>query len=40
MARGKKSALAVTAVARKLVGFIWAIAHTAEPAGAERAAGS
>jgi len=38
MARGKKSALAVTAVARELVGFIWAIAHITEPTGAEGAA--
>ena len=35
MARGKKSALAVTAVARELVGFIWVIAHIAEPTGSE-----
>ena len=38
MARGKKSALAITAVARERVGFIWAIAHTVEPAEAESAA--
>lgn len=35
MARGKKSALAITAVARELVGFIWAIAHVIEPVAAE-----
>lgn len=38
MARGKKSALAVTAVARELVGFIWAIAQITEPTGTEGAA--
>lgn len=38
MARGKKSALAVTAVARELVGFIWAIAQITEPTGAGDAA--
>ena len=35
MARGKTSALAITAVARELVGFIWAIAHVSEPVAAE-----
>jgi hypothetical protein len=38
MARGKKSPLATTAVARERVGFIWAIAHTTEPAATEGAA--
>lgn len=35
MARGKKSPLAITAVARELVVFIWPITHTAKPSGAK-----
>lgn len=31
VARGKKMPLAITAVARELVGFIWVLAHTVEP---------
>ena len=31
VARGKKMPLAITAVAREMVGFIWVLAHTVEP---------
>ena len=33
LARGKKSQVAITAVARELVGFIWSIAVTVDPGG-------
>ena len=32
MARGKRSSVAITAVARELVGFMWAIATEVTPA--------
>jgi hypothetical protein len=32
LARGKRSPVAVTAIARESLGFIWAIAHAAAPA--------
>ena len=34
IARGKRSNVAITAVARELVGFIWDIARRANPAAA------
>jgi transposase len=31
LARGKKAPIVITAIARELVGFIWAIAQQVEP---------
>jgi transposase len=37
--KGKRATVAVTAVAREALGFIWAIAHAAAPLGAPPAGG-